>query len=200
MSPEDNLNKLLQIEVPGGTSWEEDNRPSRDADLLNGLRVASPCDASWEEMEGDDLVRFCRHCQKNVYNLSGMSRREAAEFVRETEGRLCVRFYRRRDGTLLTDNCAVGFRAARRLLLKCVGSIAATALGLFGVLSPVLGPPITGEVAFHRREGYEMGGIPLSPSVPPAPVLGCSRRIAGTVDVTPRRQHRHRRSRHGRRR
>jgi hypothetical protein len=199
-SPEDNLTDFLQIELPGADAFEEEESVSRNAELLNGLRVASPCDASWEEMEGDDLVRFCQHCQKNVYNLSGMSRREAAEFVRETEGKLCVRFYRRRDGTLLTDNCPVGFRGARRLLLKCVGSVAATALGLFGVLSPVLGPPITGEIAFHRRKDCEMGGIPLSPSVPPAAVTGRSREIAGTVDVTPRRQHQHRRWRDGRRR
>jgi hypothetical protein len=191
MSPEDNLNKLLQIEVPGGTSWEEDNRPSRDADLLNGLRVASPCDASWEEMEGDDLVRFCQHCQKSVYNLSGMSRREAAEFVRETEGRLCVRFYRRRDGTLLTDNCAVGFRAALRLLLKCVGSIAATALGLFGVLSP-MASVYTGAVARDPGGSCEMGCPPLAPVAPASQARSSPPRIDDARQKTRRRRSRHR--------
>jgi hypothetical protein len=181
MPPEDNLDDLLQIDVPDIASSEEEHAPPRDADLLNSLRVASPCNASWEEMAGDDLVRFCQQCRKNVYNLSGMSQRDAAAFVRETEGRLCVRFYRRQDGTLLTDNCPVGWRAARRWLLKCVGSVAAASLGLFGVLSPV---PIMGAVASHRREIYEMGGPPPSPVAPP----------------TPRRQHRGRRRRHGRRR
>jgi prepilin-type processing-associated H-X9-DG protein len=139
MSPEDNLTDLLQIEVPGSASWEEETRPSRAADRLKGLRVASPCNAFWDEMEGDDLVRFCRHCQLNVYNLSGMSRREAAAFVQEAEGRLCVRFYRRQDGTLLTDNCPVGWRAARRWLLKCLGNSMAAALGLAWLVAPVVG-------------------------------------------------------------
>jgi hypothetical protein len=182
MPPEDNLHDLLQIDVPDIASSEEERVSPRDADLLNSLRVASPCNAAWDEMEGDDLVRFCQHCRKNVYNLSGMSRWDAAAFIRETEGQLCVRFYRRQDGTLLTDNCPVGWRAARRWLLKCVGSVAAAALGLSGVLSPL------------------QGSIARSPVVPPPPVLGTPRPIASTVEVTPHRRRRRRRSRHGRRR
>jgi hypothetical protein len=56
-----------------------------EKDLLGEIRVASPCTASWDEMEGSEQVRFCRHCRKNVYDLSGMSRREATALVRETE-------------------------------------------------------------------------------------------------------------------
>jgi hypothetical protein len=106
-------------------------------DLLAELRIASPCSASWEEMEGSDRVRFCRHCRKNVYNLSAMSRQDAATLVRRTEGRACVRFYRRRDGTLLTDNCPVGLRAARRWFLAQIGSLAAL-FGLLGGAAPLL--------------------------------------------------------------
>jgi hypothetical protein len=103
MSPEDPLPDQTQIEVSVHAAFEED-----DVALLNGLRAASPCNASWEEREGDDLVRFCARCQRTVYNVSGMIRREAADFVREADRRLGVRFYRRRDGTLLSDNCPVG--------------------------------------------------------------------------------------------
>lgn len=74
------------------------------------IRVASPCSASWDAMDGDDRARFCVHCTKNVYDLSAMSRAEAEALVRGKEGRLCVRFYRRADGTVLTDNCPVGLR------------------------------------------------------------------------------------------
>jgi prepilin-type processing-associated H-X9-DG protein len=144
ISPDDRLRELLQIELPGTAAVDETAVHPRDAELLNGLRIASPCDASWEQMEGDDLVRFCRHCQLNVYNLSGMSRREAAAFLREAEGRLCVRFYRRADGTLLTDNCPVGWRAARRRLLEGIGS-AAGALGLaWLIIAPAYGPSTMG--------------------------------------------------------
>jgi hypothetical protein len=138
MSPDDRLHDLLQIEVPDTASGEEEDAWSRGDNLLDHLRVASPCHASWEEMAGDNLVRFCQHCRKNVYNLSGMSRWDAADFVREAEGQLCVRFYRRQDGTLLTEDCPVGWRAARRRVIRRVGGIAAAVFALVGVKSPIL--------------------------------------------------------------
>jgi hypothetical protein len=119
------LRRLLQIELPGTLPGDDPPNQSRDADVLRRIRIASPCDASWEEMEGDDLVRHCRHCQKNVYNLSGMSRRDAAAFVREAQERHCIRFRRRRDGTFLTDDCPVGWRAARRRVLCGIAAGAA---------------------------------------------------------------------------
>jgi hypothetical protein len=42
----------------------------------------------------------------NVYNLSEMSQESAEALIAETEGRLCVRFYQRADGTVLTRDCA----------------------------------------------------------------------------------------------
>jgi len=76
------------------------------------LRIASPCKAPWENMDGDERVRFCRECNRNVYNLSAMTEREARRVVAEREGRLCVRFYQRRDGTVLTSDCPVGAKRA----------------------------------------------------------------------------------------
>jgi hypothetical protein len=92
---------------------------------LDDVRVASPCYARWDEMAGDDRVRFCGSCRKNVYDLSNMSRGEAEALVRGAEGRLCVRFYRRADGTLLTQNCPVGLAAARQRLAIIVTAVAA---------------------------------------------------------------------------
>jgi hypothetical protein len=43
-----------------------------------------------------------------------MSRQEAEALINKTEGRLCVRFYRRADGSILTQNCPVGLRAIKR--------------------------------------------------------------------------------------
>src|SRR5438552_13514704 len=103
-----------------------------DIILLEQLRIASPCSASWEQMRGDDRVRFCEQCRLNVYNLSAMSAAEAAALVREKEGRLCTRYYARADGTMLADNCPIGFRAARRLLLAQLGTIAGAFTLLFG--------------------------------------------------------------------
>jgi hypothetical protein len=106
--------------------------------ILDDVRVASPCSASWQEMTGTDRVRFCRHCQKNVYNLSAMSRQEAAAFVGQRQGRTCIQFYRRADGTMLTDDCPVGWRLVRRAArrswaLLAGGLVAVLALFIAGV-------------------------------------------------------------------
>src|SRR5436190_1125231 len=87
--------------------------------LLQNVRVASPCRASWDEMTpiDQDRVRFCSGCQKRVYNLSALCQAEAEGLLRAHEGHLCVRYYRRHDGTILTTDCPVGLRAARQLVL-----------------------------------------------------------------------------------
>jgi hypothetical protein len=91
---------------------------------LDNLRLAQPCPASWDDMPGDDRVRFCRDCQLHVYNLSALSRREAEGFLQARDGRTCLFFYRRADGTILTQDCPVGLRATRRGLRLLLGAAA----------------------------------------------------------------------------
>src|ERR1041384_5080935 len=89
---------------------------------LDQIRVASPCDVGWENMAGDDRVRFCQSCELHVYNIAAMSRREAEDLIRNTEGRLCVSLFRRLDGTVLTRDCPIGMRALRRQAARLVWS------------------------------------------------------------------------------
>lgn len=63
-------------------------------DPLRRLRVARPCDQTWEAMHGDDRRRFCDRCQRDVVNLADMTRAEAERFVAENIGRACVRLER----------------------------------------------------------------------------------------------------------
>lgn len=98
---------------------------SKAAIPLESLAVASPCSVSWQAMPGDDRVRSCRECRQYVYNLSEMDRAEAESLIERTEGRLCVRFYRRSDGTVMTRDCLAGLRTARRRLAWIVGIAAA---------------------------------------------------------------------------
>jgi hypothetical protein len=107
-------------------------------DRVNETRIATPCAANWEEMQGDDKVRFCAVCRLNVYNLSAMDVEEAAEVLANREGRLCARFYRRKDGTLITQDCPVGveFRNQRRTVVRTIG-VAAGALVGFTALVPL---------------------------------------------------------------
>src|SRR5689334_4619149 len=105
--------------------------------LLENVRIATPCSADWSQMAGDDRVRFCGGCEKNVYNLSAMTRAEAEALVREREGRLCVRMYQRADGTVLTQDCPVGVRRTRlKARVKSVLARAAASAALFvGVMT-----------------------------------------------------------------
>ena len=96
---------------------------------LTNVSVAAPCPADWDSMIGGNRVRFCSQCQLNVYNLSAMSRFEAESLIVRTEGRLCVRFYRRRDGSILTDNCPVGLRALKRRASRVKKAVASSVLG-----------------------------------------------------------------------
>lgn len=80
---------------------------------LEDVRIASPCKASWRKMKGDDRVRNCAKCSLNVYNISEMTREEAAELIANTEGRLCIRLWRRRDGTVITKDCPMAFKQIR---------------------------------------------------------------------------------------
>lgn len=88
------------------------------------LKVASPCTADWNAMEGDDRCRFCSLCQKNVYNLEGFSRTEIRELTGSQGGPICARFFQRADGTVLTANCPVGAADGRRRIRKRITALA----------------------------------------------------------------------------
>lgn len=89
--------------------------PIVDDSFMDNVRVATPCEADWSQMQGDDRVRHCSDCRLNVYDVSQMTRAEAATLIRMNEGkRVCMRLYRRPDGTLITQDCWERLRAARR--------------------------------------------------------------------------------------
>ena len=60
--------------------------------FIDSIRVTDPCTENWDEMSGNDRVRFCSHCSKNVNDISKLTRKQVIQLVRESEGRLCVRY------------------------------------------------------------------------------------------------------------
>jgi hypothetical protein len=80
-------------------------------------------------MIGSERVRFCGQCELNVYNLSAMSRPEAESLITRTEGRLCIRFYRRREGSIITRDCPLGLRALKRRASRIKRAVASSILG-----------------------------------------------------------------------
>jgi len=91
--------------------------------MIDNIRIASPCTADWEQMKGDDRVRHCDACNLKVYNLAAFTEAEIRELVANRKGRLCGRIYRRRDGTVLTQNCPVGLRAVARRISRIAGAV-----------------------------------------------------------------------------
>lgn len=106
---------------------------------LDTLYIATPCPAKWEDMTGDDKVRACALCQKNVYNISNMTRSEAEELLSENDSSLCVGYYRREDGTIITDDCPVGLKQIRNSW-RFVKKVAAGLLGLLLSSNLLQGP------------------------------------------------------------
>ena len=142
---------------------------------LDNVRVAAPCSADWDSMFGNERVRLCEQCHLNVYNLSEMSRVEAERLIDQAEGRLCVRFYQRRDGSIITQNCPVGLRAIKRRLSRVATAVASFVLslmagvGLYRVADkPVFQPHVMGTI--DTADGNQ----PLPPTVQGAVVVSPS--------------------------
>jgi len=99
---------------------------------LDNIRVASPCNARWNDMAGDERARFCGQCSKNVFNLSAMTRAQIESLIREKEGKFCGRFYRRPDGRMLTTDCPSRLRRIRERVARVGGALCALAFSVMG--------------------------------------------------------------------
>lgn len=99
---------------------------------LSNLKIASPCSAKWDEMYGNESKRFCGDCKLNVYNLSGMTKYDAENLLANSEGRVCVRYFQRSDGTVLTADCPVGWAKVRQRLSVCTTAIFSLVIALIG--------------------------------------------------------------------
>lgn len=144
--------------------------------LVQQLTIAAPCPVAWDSMRGDDKVRFCDQCQKNVFNVSAMTTAESEKLLRDTRGELCVQLYRRADGTVLTQDCPVGLRARKRrrlVALAAAGAVtAAGALALLSGLRQVRGgvPPLP---QYERTAGaVPPQQVPVQVEQPSVPVMG----------------------------
>lgn len=95
---------------------------------LDEVSIAAPCPVSWAEMDGDERKRFCSLCSLHVYNISQMKRKEAEDLLSENTDGVCLRLFRRADGTLITKDCPVGRRLAdavkRRVRAAAVALVA----------------------------------------------------------------------------
>lgn len=160
------------------------------AELLESITIASPCQVDWNLMTGDEQVRYCGQCQLNVYNLSGMTREEAETLVRGTEGRLCVRYFQRADGTVITRDCPVGLQALHKRRVKRLGKVAAavtvmTVVGSFCVSVAGQVNPQTSEMQGGVKPSIELMGAPAIMGDIAVPVQKMGEMVAPAVKPAP---------------
>src|SRR5437868_12263895 len=91
-----------QITVSKPFAFEEATM-SKKLTILDAISIPKPCPAGWDSMTGSRQKRFCRECNKTVYNLSAMSRDEAEALVARFAGRLCARIERDAAGVVITQ-------------------------------------------------------------------------------------------------
>ena len=87
-----------------------------------------------------------------------MSTKEAASLIRANEGRLCLRLYQRKDGTIITDNCPVGLRKIRDRIKRCAVAVL-MALVWVGLLSSahaqgLIGAPVDSRFGVGGEVGH----------------------------------------------
>jgi hypothetical protein len=110
------------------------------SELLSKVQVAKPCPADWRHMEGDDRIRHCTQCSRNVYNISEMSRQEASDLIEAMEGKMCVRYFTRPDGTVMTKDCGASVRETVRNTTR-FALVMSSILGLIGLSAALMAFP-----------------------------------------------------------
>ena len=116
----------------------DSKRPDRD--LLQRIKISSPCSADWSAMRGDDQARHCEECQLKVIHLSAYRREEAEDLLasQPADQRLCVRMKLRSDGSVITapdrkatvDASWPWLRRAASWFLLALGASGLSACGL----------------------------------------------------------------------
>lgn len=122
--------------------------------MKHDLKIEEPCHADWGEMAGDARKRHCGECRLDVYNFSEMTQREMDRVLERAKkraatgagARLCVRYVQREDGSIITKQCATGFRANLLRAVRWTGAMVAA------LISFVAGVPRGAKAAALRTE------------------------------------------------
>lgn len=127
--------------------------------ILDRILIAAPCTASWDEMSGDDKVRFCNLCQLNVYNAREFTKAELTDLLSAEGKKPCLRLFRRSDGTIITENCPIGLRKLRNTFRTCARLVASCAAAFLSVIGVAANP------APNVNQPRDTNGSPVEPTI-----------------------------------
>lgn len=155
--------------------------------ILDRIRVATPCTASWEQMKGDQKKRFCDQCKLHVHNFSAMTGTEIQQLIEGAAGkRICGRLFRRADGTMITSDCPAGLAALRRKVARVVAGAAAAVLSAVGIFTFLRSgsPRATVAAAPPVTSAKPVIATPGPQAAPPAPVIPAPV-VTSVTDIEP---------------
>ncbi|UJR82278.1 hypothetical protein [Sandaracinus amylolyticus] len=135
-------------------------------DLLSRMRIAAPCTLTWDQLSGGDRVRHCPICDRNVYDVRGMTSAEVDALLATFETTPCMRIYRRPDGAVTTGDCPSG--VGRRRRRAAIAGIVAASVGLASAVAmrpPEEPPPMARPVAPARPRPMALPDFTREPSV-----------------------------------
>ena len=138
--------------------------------MLATIRVATPCRADWNEMTGDARMRHCTQCDKDVFNLSDMTREQAEALIIAKNGDLCARYYQRHDGTILLADCSIGLAQKRKTRVLAAGAaalLAGSGGGFIALRTKAHAPVPPAQVVVP--EAHVTGVLVADPPPPPPP-------------------------------
>ena len=125
--------------------------------VLDELTVPIQCFVPWDSLNGDDVARHCSSCNQTVHNVSAMSTVEAAAFVAANEHNVCLRFYKRPDGTIITRDCQEEIPLRQKGVIRRAGLLILSWLGLSLIAG--CGLCVQGKPATPKRGGQQANPV-----------------------------------------
>ncbi|MEZ4394535.1 MAG: hypothetical protein R3A48_25970 [Polyangiales bacterium] len=136
--------------------------------ILDALRIAEPCDASWEAM-GGGAVRRCDACDLEVWDLASLTAAQVRGALALGGERFCARVTRDVDGGVQTRDArrpaATAMLLGGALALLSGEALAQDAGAPLARVEVSLGAVVRGtSVAFHRSTTVAFLGRSLRPT------------------------------------
>ncbi|MDQ3031277.1 MAG: hypothetical protein M3Y87_02595 [Myxococcota bacterium] len=109
--------------------------------LLASIAIGTPCRTRWDDMIGNDVVRRCGQCDRDVHDLSRMTRDEVHRLLALADETPCVRLRRRSDGRVVTADCPPPDRKTIPRAIACAAAGAVLGMTASGVVTMAMAPP-----------------------------------------------------------
>lgn len=107
--------------------------PARN--LSERLKIKTPCTANWDQMVGNEWVRFCEHCQLIVNDLTPLTPKRVHRLIANSKGRLCVRYRLTAEGAPLLKAAPQHLHQIRTRVSKIAAGAFTTMLSISSATS-----------------------------------------------------------------